>query len=143
MQASLHLPDVILIEDKASGQSLIPDLKSETILPVIAVQVETDKATRAHAATPMIESGNVYLPRGRAFTARMVDQCAAFPRDKHDDIVDTVTQFINWLKRQANGAPVITTRHEEVTFANLPRAPMSRQEPTIARPKARNLLRGY
>ena len=145
ISASVHLPDAILIEDKASGQSLIPDLKAETTLPILPVEVETDKATRAHSATPMIQAGNVYLPRNHPFTYRLVQQCADFnPAGKgHDDIVDTVTQFINWLKRQANGAPVITTRHEEVAFANLPRAPMSRQEPTIARPKARNLLRGY
>jgi len=143
MQAAIHSPDVILIEDKASGQSLIPDLKSETILPIIAVQVDSDKTTRAHSATPMIQAGNVHLPRSKAITGRIVDQCAAFPRDKHDDIVDTVTQFINWVKRQATGTPVITTRAEPVDFTLLPRAPMSHHETTITRPKARFLLRGY
>ena len=55
-------PDVVLIEDKASGQSLIQDLRRETTLPVIAIKPLHDKLTRLITCSPIIEAGNVYLP---------------------------------------------------------------------------------
>ncbi len=36
-------PNVILVEDKASGQSLIQELKQSTRFPVLAIKVDADK----------------------------------------------------------------------------------------------------
>lgn len=52
-------PNVILVEDKASGQSLIQELKSDSVLPVVAVKVDGDKVTRAIAVTGLVEAGKV------------------------------------------------------------------------------------
>ena len=51
----------ILVEDRASGQSLIQELKSSTALPIIAVKSD-DKQARAQAITPLIEAGKIFLP---------------------------------------------------------------------------------
>jgi predicted phage terminase large subunit-like protein len=88
-------PSKVLIEDKASGQSLIQELKKGTPMPLIAVKVDKDKVTRAHAATPLIESGRVLIPKHAPWAATLVKECADFPHGKHDDIVDSVTQFLN------------------------------------------------
>jgi predicted phage terminase large subunit-like protein len=52
---------VVLIEDKASGQSLIQELKRDTRLPILSIKVDSDKVSRAYAVTPSIETGRVFL----------------------------------------------------------------------------------
>ncbi len=91
----------ILVEDKASGQSLIQDLKTpepgKVRLPVIPVKVDTDKVTRAFAVTPLVESGQVFLPEGEPWVLDYVAQLGQFPNAAHDDDVDSTTQALNWL----------------------------------------------
>lgn len=89
----------ILVEDKASGQSLIQELRRETALPIIPVQVETDKVARAFAVTALIESGRVFLPDGADWVADYVASHAAFPNAAHDDDVDSTTQALGYLAR--------------------------------------------
>jgi hypothetical protein len=47
----------VLVEDKASGQSLIQELRRDTLLPIIPVKVDSDKISSAFAATPLIQTG--------------------------------------------------------------------------------------
>ncbi|MCK5644674.1 MAG: phage terminase large subunit, partial [Gammaproteobacteria bacterium] len=83
-------PDVIYIEDKASGTSLFQELQSLG-LPVQTYEPDGDKVVRAHAATPYIESGRILLPEGHEFLGEFLDEHAKFPAGAHDDIVDTTT----------------------------------------------------
>ena len=65
-------PSVVLVEDKASGQSLIQELKRDSRLPILAIKVDSDKVSRAYAVTPAIETGRVFLPeahRGSPITS--------------------------------------------------------------------------
>jgi predicted phage terminase large subunit-like protein len=87
----------ILVEDKASGQSLIQELRRETALSIIAIQVEADKITRAFAATPKIEAQRVFLPEGASWVADYVASLGAFPNATHDDDVDSTTQALSYL----------------------------------------------
>lgn len=59
-----HKPHVVLVEDKASGQSLVQELKRDTKIPIIPINADKDKVARANAITPLCESGRVYLPEG-------------------------------------------------------------------------------
>ena len=99
---------VILIEKSANGAEIIAALKRE--LPgVLPVTVSHDKITRAIAASPPLESGNVYLP-GRAapdipagyqapdWVASFIEEAATFPNGKHDDQVDAFSQAMNWAR---------------------------------------------
>ena len=52
---------MVLIEDKASGQSLIQDLKRETSTNIIAIKAIKDKVTRFASITPMFESSRIFL----------------------------------------------------------------------------------
>ncbi len=72
-------PHAVLIEDSASGQSLIQELKAATRLPVLPVKVDTDKVSRAQAITPLIEAGKVFLPAGAAWLNDYIDELATFP----------------------------------------------------------------
>jgi predicted phage terminase large subunit-like protein len=98
--ASEYSPAVILVEDKANGQSLIQELKYETALPIRPVKVDGDKMVRAQAVTPMIEAGKVFLPESAPWIADFLDELAAFPSGVHDDTVDSVSQALNYLRHQ-------------------------------------------
>lgn len=91
-------PDAILIEDKSSGSSLIQDLQNETVLPVIPIEPVGDKVTRASVATPIIESGRVFIPSVAAWLPDYESEFALFPNVKHDDQVDSSTQFLSWIR---------------------------------------------
>ena len=54
---------------------------------------------RAAAVSPMIESGNVYLPHPQIapWVTGFIEECAAFPNGAHDDQVDAATQaLLRW-----------------------------------------------
>lgn len=85
-------PDAVLIEKKASGQSLIQDLQQSGI-PVIPYSPDRDKISRAHAASPLLEGGLVWYP-DRKWAQEVIDHCAMFPAGDGVDIVDTITQAL-------------------------------------------------
>ena len=97
--ADIWKPDAILVEDKASGQQLLQDLKRETALPVIAVQPKGDKVTRFAAISAMCEAGRVMLPAQATWLAAFENELFSFPDGKNDDQVDTFSQYLDWLRR--------------------------------------------
>jgi predicted phage terminase large subunit-like protein len=109
-------PDLILIEDKSAGSSLIQYLRHDTVLPVLAYEPgQRDKVVRATAATPTIRAGKCYLPeniRGKG-GANLVDEFIkeheTFPRGKHDDMVDTTSMMVKYFNKQSTNsdAPLI------------------------------------
>jgi len=84
---------MVLIEDKANGSAIIQVLRQE-MLGIIPVNPIGGKVARANAVTPVIESGNVFLPRFAAETEDFVDECSKFPNGAHDDQVDCMTQML-------------------------------------------------
>jgi predicted phage terminase large subunit-like protein len=87
----------VLVEDKASGQSLIQELRRDTSLPLLAVKVDTDKIARVYAITPLIESGRVFLPRSAPWLHDFMEEISAFPNGEHDDIVDSLSQALKYM----------------------------------------------
>lgn len=98
--AATWRPDKILIEKKASGHSLAQELKRAG-LPVAAVKVTDSKFMRAHAASLVLERGCVfYVPR--KWADEVIEECAQFPAGQNDDITDTVTMALMWLRKRWN-----------------------------------------
>ena len=89
----------LYIEDKASGQSLIQELRRESGMSVIAHKVVHDKVSRVHAITPLIESGRVYLPKGAPWFDDFIEETLAFPSGTHDDQVDAMSMGLDILSR--------------------------------------------
>lgn len=98
MQSAKHNPSAVIVEDAASGQSLIQELRRETNLPIIAVKPDRDKLARVHAVTPMIEAGRAYLPESAPWLSDFVEEHAQFPSGAHDDQVDTTAMALARLK---------------------------------------------
>jgi|TARA_R110000787_G_scaffold37078_1_gene94409 predicted phage terminase large subunit-like protein len=91
-----HNPSTVLIEKKASGQSLIQDLGM--VMPIQPYNPDRDKEARAHAISSLFHNGRIWAPMDRSWAKDVVDECAAFPTGAHDDYVDTMTQAAIWLR---------------------------------------------
>ena len=89
----------ILIEDKASGTSLIQDLKGDGVSNVIGYEPPsgTDKVMRLYAQTALFENGQVFLPRQAHWLNDYRLELMSFPGTKHDDQVDSTTQALAYL----------------------------------------------
>jgi predicted phage terminase large subunit-like protein len=96
-----HKPDVCIIEKKASGQSLIQDLRRAG-LPVLDYIPDRDKTARVYAATPMMEAGRVWLPKGHEWSDDLYGEAITFPNARHDDQVDAMTMAIHYMKESWN-----------------------------------------
>ena len=95
MSISTCIPTV-LIEDKASGIALIQDLKKNTKIPIIAIEPKLNKTERAKEIQPVIEVGHMWIPKKATWLYETEIQLSRFPLYSHDDIVDSVTQFLKW-----------------------------------------------
>ena len=91
-----YFPDIILIEKKASGQSLIQELKRRAF-PIREYNPDRDKVMRLTAASPFFEAHKIWFPK-RKWANEVVDQIISFPHVPHDDFVDTTSQAILWLR---------------------------------------------
>lgn len=97
--------DLMLIEAKASGQSLLQDLRRAN-LPVRGYNPgNADKVTRAHSIAPILETGCIYVlesskNKGKpvSWAQKVLTQMEQFPAGEHDDYVDTVTQAFIYLR---------------------------------------------
>lgn len=92
-----HEADLIVVEKKASGQSVIQELQRQG-LPVWAYTPDRDKVTRAHAAQPIVKAGRVWLPKTRGWAKDFLMEAQAFPVGAHDDQVDAAVMAILWLR---------------------------------------------
>jgi predicted phage terminase large subunit-like protein len=109
-----HKPHGVLVEDKASGQSLIQELRRETNIPIVPIKVDSDKVSRAYAVTPLIESGRVFLPETAPWLLDFINSMATFPNAAHDDDVDSTTQALNYLARGGGKTGLLDYYAEEV-----------------------------
>lgn len=96
--AAKWTPSRILIEDAASGQSLIQTLHRNTSLPIIPIKVDRDKYSRASAVTGLVEARRVYLPSSTPWLHDFIEEHASFPQGAYDDMVDTTSMALAYLK---------------------------------------------
>lgn len=82
------------VEDKVSGTGLIQKLKREGI-PIIPIQRNVDKVTRAFDAAPYIQSGNVYIMSNIDHLSDFMSEASVFPNGTHDDMIDAAMSAIS------------------------------------------------
>lgn len=105
-------PSAVLVEDAASGQSLIQDLQFGTSLPVVAVRPDGDKLMRAHTIVPLWESNRIFVAAGTVWIPEFLEELHAFPKSPHDDQVDAFVQGVRWLVRPAGLGFLIFAQQE-------------------------------
>lgn len=90
---------LILIEDSANGPALEAEIDRMRIVNFANVELcrpEGDKVVRMARQCARIADGSVLLPREATWLKTFLDECRAFPQGKHDDQVDSMSQFLNW-----------------------------------------------
>ena len=93
--------DRLLVEGKASGISVAQELRRLYAADGYAVQLinpgAQDKLARLHSVQLLFSEGMVYAP-DKQWAEMVIRQVASFPKGKHDDLVDTVSQAIRHLR---------------------------------------------
>jgi predicted phage terminase large subunit-like protein len=91
--------ETILIENAGPGMSLLQDLQRDTppgMPRPIGQKPEGSKADRMVAQSAKIEAGHVHLPQQADWLDNLLLELLAFPNGRHDDQVDSVSQFLKW-----------------------------------------------
>jgi phage terminase large subunit-like protein len=94
-------PDAILVEKRASGITVLQELK-RLRLPVKSWLPRgkpgaKGKIPRAHGVAMMLEQGCVHYIPGR-MTETVITECASFPYATNDDLVDSTTQALTYFR---------------------------------------------
>lgn len=101
--AELQRAATVLIENCASGQQLVQQLREEGFVKVQAVDPKGSKFERIMACSARIEAGKVWLPSQAHWLEPLRHELTFFPRGKHDDQADALSQGLLWLS-EMNGA---------------------------------------
>lgn len=89
----------IKVEPKASGKSIVQQLRASSRLNVVEIDgdwVKDDKVTRATSVSPITESRRVKLIEG-AWNDAFLTQICSFPKASHDEGVDCLVYCLNDL----------------------------------------------
>lgn len=127
-------PDLVLIEEKGSGISLIQDL-NRTNVPVRGYNPgRMDKVQRLHAVSHLVANGRVYLLESRRVSGEVVtwatdflSEVCVFPLSLHDDYTDTFSQMLSLLRDQS--WLTIDTKEIEDRFADDDKPTRERRNP--------------
>ena len=95
---NLFLPDKIIMEDKASAQTIIPVMQRydgiNVPIYIEPIQPVGDKEARANSVAPIIDAGVIYVPEYADWLPDFITECEEFPDGDHDDQVDAFTQGV-------------------------------------------------
>ena len=102
-----HVPDLVLIEAKANGISLIQTIRRMGI-PTSRVDPSKfggDKELRVKLISHLVQAGRVWVPANKPEFVKLkkyadifVENCAMFPAGESADIVDSFSQMMHRLK---------------------------------------------
>lgn len=105
----------LLIEDKSRGHDVSNELRrlyNRDNWGVQLINPVGDKVSRAHSVVPLFTDDVVWAPDTR-WADLVLNECQKFPKGVHDDLVDSVTQFLSWARDNE-----ILVRVDEMTAAN-------------------------
>lgn len=109
--------DLVLIENKANGHDVFNEMLRLSEHDPWALQLQDpkglDKWARGIRVQPVFTEGLVWRVE-RAFAKTAVDEMASFPRGRYDDITDSATQALWWLRKHGflTSASTLTERAE-------------------------------
>ena len=90
--------------------NLLQDLRAampQGMTRPIGVKPEGSKVDRMAAQSAKIEAGHVHLPNSAPWLGEFLTELLSFPNGRHDDQVDSVSQFLRWWQKDAYQNPVL------------------------------------
>ena len=130
--------DRLLIENKASGKPAAQSLQNShgrMGWAIVLVEPKGDKYARGLAVQPSFSQGMVYFP-DRDWAQDVIDECAIFPRGRHDDRYDSTTQAIKHLRDSGLLRSDEDRRAEELDAVRHKAAPKAALYPGFTRRRA-------
>ncbi len=91
---------VVKIEDKSSGSSLIQSIKKNYMIPVEPIQRNTNKVLRAMGVVKYFAAGYIHLPRNAEYLHDYKEEFRKFTplmTHKHDDQIDPTMDAVEDL----------------------------------------------
>ena len=122
--ASEYRATTVLIEEAGAGLQLLQDLRhtmpNGMTRPIGCKPVGT-KLERMAAPSAKIEAGHILLPKDASWLDDFLLEVLSFPNGRHDDQVDSLSQFVNWAQQDSylNSCPIVvpiivsTPRHSQ------------------------------
>lgn len=92
----------VLVEDAASGQSIIQTLSNNFKTPIIPIKPKFDKITRFARHSVLFESGRIFINCHADWKIDFETELLAFPKASHDDQIDSLSQALNYLEERKN-----------------------------------------
>jgi predicted phage terminase large subunit-like protein len=90
----------ILVENAGAGIQYIQQYSGKAPAPIIPMETNSkSKEFRFDGVTPMIESGEVWLPKSAPWLADYENEVLSFPNGD-DDQVDSTSQYLAWARRR-------------------------------------------
>ena len=117
--ADLHRATNVLIEHCASGIQLAQQLREEGFVKVEAIKPEGSKFERLTACSARIEAGKVWIPVQAHWLEPLRHELTFFPRGKHDDQADALSQGILWLSEMNEAANWLRTAREVLRLRSI------------------------
>jgi predicted phage terminase large subunit-like protein len=122
--------DKLLIEAKGPGQSVVQMLQTlygRQAWGVIGVDPKGDKVARALAVQPWFSQGLIYAPN-YDWADMVITEMSQFPKGKHDDLTDSATQALSFMRNSGllrTDEEVHTESVENSSYEKMkPRAPL-------------------
>ena len=96
---SVFRAEAVLIEDAGSGSVLVQVLQKEGV-PAVARKAKDPKPVRLSSVSTYLESGLMWLPKDAPWLAEFEAELLGFPGARHDDQVDSLSQYFGWVRER-------------------------------------------
>lgn len=90
-------PDRVLVEESGTGRALWQHLRKEIGPSAWPWPARNSKEERLATGSPAVHEGKVLVPREAPWLEGLFSELRQFPNGRHDDQVDALSQFLNWL----------------------------------------------
>lgn len=98
--ARLRRVNRVIIENKTGGITAAQELRrihGREGFAVDLVNIKGDKVPRALAVQPLFSQGLIFAP-DRTYAEKVISEMEVFPKGRHDDLTDTATLALKWLR---------------------------------------------
>ena len=95
-----HSGAPILIEKTANGPALLSELKKRHQARAIAIVPRDSKTTQFRRHYEKYLAGRIRIQNDASFREKFIEEVTSFPHGRHDDQVDAMTQYLDYLAKR-------------------------------------------